>query len=105
MRGNFADKLRIRTEPASPPRAGPCARAPLSPPAAPASFFPAIVSVPRDESRLCGCCGYVPASPVTSVAVEYGCVQLFASLPSPALARAPPGRQGFIRRPRRLCWS
>ena len=27
-----------RTGPASPPRAGPCARAPLSPPAAPASF-------------------------------------------------------------------
>ena len=39
IRGHFADKLRIRTEPASPPRAGPCARAPLSPPAVPASFF------------------------------------------------------------------
>src|ERR1700749_552281 len=38
IRGHFADKLIDRTEPASPPRAGPCARAPLSPPVAPASF-------------------------------------------------------------------
>src|SRR6266550_802118 len=38
IRGHFAAILSDRTEPASPPRAGPCARAPLSPPAAPASF-------------------------------------------------------------------
>ena len=33
IREPFADKLPIRTAPASPPRAGPYTRAPLSPPA------------------------------------------------------------------------
>jgi len=66
-RGTLRISLPIRTEPASPPRAGPCARAPLSPPAAPASF-------------LCACGGsrflwpLSPAygAPVTSVTVPGG---------------------------------
>jgi hypothetical protein len=40
----FADKLPIRTAPASPPRAGPYVRAPLSPPAGPASLFLAVTA-------------------------------------------------------------
>src|SRR5580692_100300 len=39
IRGHFAAILLDRTESASPPRAEPCARAPLSPPVAPASYF------------------------------------------------------------------
>jgi len=44
IREPFADKLPIRTAPASPPRAGPYTRAQLSPPAGPASFSRALRS-------------------------------------------------------------
>jgi hypothetical protein len=37
--GTLQLSLLDRTESASPPRAEPCARAPLSPPVAPASYF------------------------------------------------------------------
>ena len=51
IREPFADKLAIRTESASPPRAGPCARPPLSPPAGAASFPPSRPERPRVAGR------------------------------------------------------